>query len=176
MKIHCALAYSNQLHYLRCPVLTLHQFILQCFGNSGLRVGLVTVGYDSNGPVIHCQDNDRLFLFLLLLLRLLLSASPVKDRHSGFSICIWSYRLHTPPSLQPLPCPLSPHPFKPSPFPLSRGSCSASFSQHPYTQSSMLSGGWYATRNIPSLVLLLNPEANMSVDPLLSHTSRCPGV
>ena len=32
---------------------------------------------------------------------------PDKGCHSRFSISIWSYILHSPPSLQPLPCPLS---------------------------------------------------------------------
>ena len=38
---------------------------------------------------------------------LFLVASPVSDRHSRLSICRCSYRLHPPPSLQPLPCPFS---------------------------------------------------------------------
>ena len=37
----------------------------------------------------------------------LLSASPVKGRHGGFQISICSYLLHPPPSLQPLPRPLT---------------------------------------------------------------------
>ena len=38
---------------------------------------------------------------------LLLLASPVRSRYSGFSISIYFYLLHPPPSLQPLPCPLT---------------------------------------------------------------------
>ena len=52
----------------------------------------------------------------------LLSALPIRCRHSGFSISSGSYILYPPPSLQPQPCPLH-HihkpPFWPSPFPIS---------------------------------------------------------
>ena len=41
---------------------------------------------------------------------LLLSAFPIRGRHSGFSFSSFSYQLYPPPSLQPQPCPLSPHP------------------------------------------------------------------
>ena len=41
---------------------------------------------------------------------LLLSAFPIRGRHSRFSISSCSYLLYHPPSLQPQPCPLSPHP------------------------------------------------------------------
>ena len=44
---------------------------------------------------------------IIVEILLLLSASPVTGRQSGFSISIWSYLLHSPPSLQLLPCPLS---------------------------------------------------------------------
>ena len=47
---------------------------------------------------------------LPFLLLLLLSAFHIWVRHSGFSISSCSYRLHPPPSLQPQPCHLSPHP------------------------------------------------------------------
>ena len=43
-------------------------------------------------------------------LLLLLSAFPIRGRHSGFSFSSFSYQLYPPPSLQPQPCPLSPHP------------------------------------------------------------------
>ena len=43
-------------------------------------------------------------------LLLLLSASLIRVRHIRFSISSCSYLLH-PPSLQPLPCLLSPHPY-----------------------------------------------------------------
>ena len=48
----------------------------------------------------------------------LLSAALVRGRHSGFSVSILFYHLHPPPSLQPLPCPLSwrLHPQHPSPI------------------------------------------------------------
>ena len=49
-------------------------------------------------------------LYLSLLLLLLLSAFPIRGRHSGFSFSSFSYQLYPPPSLQPQPCPLSPHP------------------------------------------------------------------
>ena len=41
---------------------------------------------------------------------LLLSAFPIRGRHSGFSFSSFSYQLYPPPSLQSQPCPLSPHP------------------------------------------------------------------
>ena len=44
------------------------------------------------------------------LLLLLLSAFPIRGRHSGFSFSSCFYQLYLPPSLQPQPCPLSPHP------------------------------------------------------------------
>ena len=47
----------------------------------------------------------RVPLYLLLL-----SAFPIRGRHSGFSFSSFSYQLYPPPSLQPQPCPLSPHP------------------------------------------------------------------
>ena len=40
---------------------------------------------------------------------LLLSAFPIRGRHSRFSISNCSNLLYSPPSLQPQPCPLSPH-------------------------------------------------------------------
>ena len=43
-------------------------------------------------------------------LLLLLSAFPIRDGHSGFSFSSCFYQLYLPPSLQPQPCPLSPHP------------------------------------------------------------------
>ena len=49
-------------------------------------------------------------LTLLQLRLLLLSASRFRDHPSGFSIPIWVCHLHSPPSLQPLPCHPSPHP------------------------------------------------------------------
>ena len=41
---------------------------------------------------------------------LLLLAFPIRGRSSGFSYSSCSYLLYPPPSLQPQPCPLSPHP------------------------------------------------------------------
>ena len=45
-----------------------------------------------------------------LTVLLLLSAFPIRGRHSGFSFTSYFYQLYLPPSLQPQPCPLSPHP------------------------------------------------------------------
>ena len=50
------------------------------------------------GPVLFL-----LFFFLFLLFT-------IRIRHSGFSISSCSYLMYPPPSLQPQPCPLSPHP------------------------------------------------------------------
>ena len=36
---------------------------------------------------------------------------PIRGRHSGFSFSSCFYQLYLPPSLQPQPCPLSPHPY-----------------------------------------------------------------
>ena len=47
--------------------------------------------------VLHC-----IFFFFRLF--------PIRGRHSGFSFSSWFYQLYLPPSLQPQPCPLSPHP------------------------------------------------------------------
>ena len=58
----------------------------------------------------------RFLLFTLLNMaavspiHLLLSAFPIRGRHSGFSFSSFSYQLYPPLSLQPQPCPLSPHP------------------------------------------------------------------
>ena len=41
---------------------------------------------------------------------LLLSAFPIRGRHSGFSFSCCFYLLYPPLSLQHQPCPLSPHP------------------------------------------------------------------
>ena len=66
-------------------------------------------------------SNDSLnqLHILYILIILLRSASSGNVRHIRFFISIWSYLLHPPPSVQPLPCPLWLHPFRPSPFPLS---------------------------------------------------------
>ena len=53
----------------------------------------------------YVRDNNRKLHGLLLL-----SAFPIRGRHSGFSFSSFSYQLYPPPSLQPQPCPLSPHP------------------------------------------------------------------
>ena len=64
------------------------------------------------------QEGNDSYLLLLLLL----SAFPIRGRHSGFSFSSCFYQLYLPPSLQPQPCPLH-HihkpPFWPTPFPLS---------------------------------------------------------
>ena len=58
----------------------------------------------------------------IILLLLLLSAFLIMGRHSGFSFSSCFYQLYLPLSVQPQPCPLSPHPytsFLVFPFPLS---------------------------------------------------------
>ena len=73
--------------------------------------------------------------------QLLLSASPIRSRHSGFSISMCSYLLHATLSLQPLPCPLSPHPYTScQAFPVSSflaTPSSESFSQYTHHLSSV---------------------------------------
>ena len=54
--------------------------------------------------------HPRLWYNVSGILLLLLSAFPIRGRHSGFSFSSFSYQLYPPPSLQPQPCPLSPHP------------------------------------------------------------------
>ena len=59
-----------------------------------------------NNAEIPKETATKLFFFFFFFFRLF----PIRGRHSGFSISSCSYRLHPPPSLQPQPCPLSPHP------------------------------------------------------------------
>ena len=59
-------------------------------------------------PALHCKDYRVTRQFQIILL--LLSAFTIRGRHSGFSFSSFSYQLYPPPSLQPQPCPLSPHP------------------------------------------------------------------
>ena len=61
-------------------------------------VGLAEIGQFFNSPV---------FMFYLTVL---LSAAPVRSRHSGFSVSNLLSPLRLPPSHPLLSCPLSPHP------------------------------------------------------------------
>ena len=86
----------------------------------------------------------------------LLSASPIKGRHSGFSISIRSYLLHppnSPMSFQPLPCPLS-------------------HSLHPYGCSEILHP--YLLLGLPhflfSIIIILHPIYSLSFS-VHVHTS-----
>ena len=53
------------------------------------------------------EKNTRIYLTTAILL---LSAFPIRGSHSGFSFSSCFCQLYLPPSLQPQPCPLSPHP------------------------------------------------------------------
>ena len=67
---------------------------------------------DANGTSFEHEVNEAVKVALSSLFPdlLLLSAFPIRGRHSGFSFSSFSYQLYPPPSLQPQPCPLSPHP------------------------------------------------------------------
>ena len=51
----------------------------------------------TTGDSIHDHADSKLLIILL-------SAAPVRGRHSGFAATFLFYCLHPPPSLQPLPC------------------------------------------------------------------------
>ena len=103
---------------------------------------------------------NRFFFLSLHIIQLRLLASSVKVRHSGLPISICAYILHLPPSLQPLPCPLSSHPWTSFyAFPVSSlqaASFSASFSQytHHHVQNTSVLPLVFSLQTVPPALSL----------------------
>ena len=91
--------YSNGPQYLNSSYVT--YYVITCQSAFEYNNDVTYYVITSKSPF------DWVYTELLLLL---LSAFPIRGRHSGFSFSSFSYQLYPPPSLQPQPCPLSPHP------------------------------------------------------------------
>ena len=77
------------------------RLFLDCNGDFAIKAYSVKLIFTYNlvegADTINSDNEFQTYITLLLLL----SAFPIRGRHSGFSFSSWFYQLYLPPSLQP---------------------------------------------------------------------------